>query len=491
MRDSHLRFDTVLYLLIGIGAYWAWSTSITLTSAFWPGTVQAQLHFDFAANLFGHGAALAVLSLLTPKLAPFGERRLCTLAAPAVIAVCTVALLAGYSQPEGAPLTALASLASGAAMAVMLFLWAEALLALGKIDLQHMVLEGSVISGLIMTVVILCLPSLLGLALCVALPFAMTGCSIRALRSLRNEGDGPERAADANPRGTDSFLGESGTEARQWARLLLCCFVLALPAGMYQSGDAAVPSMHVVDAGRTLFACVSTFVALAVAIDHRLAGRSLSHLFSRLIVPLMAGGLLILSVVGSGLATWGAYIMQTGYQLFLIYIYTEFARVADRRSHFPVRVFGLGTLAIDLGLFAGFGLISYTSLVDASWAQGTMLAIVYLLLLVGILVFPSVIEHVGFKDPRKATLIMGNGGIAGEAAETGREDAVGAFALAFGLSAREQEILQHLLRGRTLPAIADKTCLSYNTVKTHVSHIYQKAGVHTRDELLEMLEQRR
>ncbi len=72
------------------------------------------------------------------------------------------------------------------------------------------------------------------------------------------------------------------------------------------------------------------------------------------------------------MATWGAYIMQTGYQLFLIYIYTEFAYLADTRTRFPVRVFGLGTFAIDLGLLIGFALISYTSIVHAGWVQGEM-----------------------------------------------------------------------------------------------------------------------
>ena len=85
----------------------------------------------------------------------------------------------------------------------------------------------------------------------------------------------------------------------------------------------------------------------------------------------------------------------------------------------------------------------------------------------------------------------GDGKAAREAAGADREDAVETFALAFGLSTREREILRHLARGRTLPSVADKMCLSYTTVKTHVSHIYQKVGVHTRDELLEMLGQRR
>ena len=53
---------------------------------------------------------------------------------------------------------------------------------------------------------------------------------------------------------------------------------------------------------------------------------------------------------------------------------------------------------------------------------------------------------------------------------------------------REQDVLEYLLKGRTLQSIANETFLSYNTVKTHVSHIYQKAGVHSRDELIDLLD---
>ena len=44
--------------------------------------------------------------------------------------------------------------------------------------------------------------------------------------------------------------------------------------------------------------------------------------------------------------------------------------------------------------------------------------------------------------------------------------------------------------GRTLQSIGNETFLSYNTVKTHVSHIYQKTGVHSRDELIDLLDER-
>ncbi len=55
---------------------------------------------------------------------------------------------------------------------------------------------------------------------------------------------------------------------------------------------------------------------------------------------------------------------------------------------------------------------------------------------------------------------------------------------AFGLTQREREVLALLLKGRSIPYIKETLYISTNTAKTHVRHIYQKVGVHERQELL-------
>lgn len=58
----------------------------------------------------------------------------------------------------------------------------------------------------------------------------------------------------------------------------------------------------------------------------------------------------------------------------------------------------------------------------------------------------------------------------------------------FSLSPREQEITALLVRGRSIQSIAEDVMLSQNTVKTHVSHIYQKCETHSREELIRLIE---
>ena len=70
------------------------------------------------------------------------------------------------------------------------------------------------------------------------------------------------------------------------------------------------------------------------------------------------------------------------------------------------------------------------------------------------------------------------------------EDSAAVFARAVGLTARETEILSLLVRGRTLPYIANELFVTTGTVKTHVRHIYEKALVNNRQELLDKVEAR-
>lgn len=67
-------------------------------------------------------------------------------------------------------------------------------------------------------------------------------------------------------------------------------------------------------------------------------------------------------------------------------------------------------------------------------------------------------------------------------------DRCAAIGAAAGLTDREQEIFEYLARGRNVRFIQDELTVSYNTVKTHVSHIYAKLDVHSHQELIDLVE---
>ena len=57
-----------------------------------------------------------------------------------------------------------------------------------------------------------------------------------------------------------------------------------------------------------------------------------------------------------------------------------------------------------------------------------------------------------------------------------------------GLSNRETEIFLLLAQGRSRPYIRDSLYLSKNTVATHIRHIYEKLGIHSQQELIDLVE---
>ncbi len=68
-------------------------------------------------------------------------------------------------------------------------------------------------------------------------------------------------------------------------------------------------------------------------------------------------------------------------------------------------------------------------------------------------------------------------------------DRCAAVAVSYRLTPRETEILSLLAHGRNAPYIQEKLVLSRNTVKTHVQNIYAKLGVHSQQELIDLVEE--
>ncbi len=58
----------------------------------------------------------------------------------------------------------------------------------------------------------------------------------------------------------------------------------------------------------------------------------------------------------------------------------------------------------------------------------------------------------------------------------------------FGLSPREREVFAMLARGRDRAYIEEELVVSKNTAKAHVKHVYAKLGIHSHQELLDLVE---
>lgn len=91
-----------------------------------------------------------------------------------------------------------------------------------------------------------------------------------------------------------------------------------------------------------------------------------------------------------------------------------------------------------------------------------------------------------YKDAREAGELAQNARLRSNVVYVDKTDRqVEALARECGLSAREREVVGLLVQGRSAARIADQLFVSENTVKTRMQNIYAKAGVHTKQELLD------
>lgn len=64
-----------------------------------------------------------------------------------------------------------------------------------------------------------------------------------------------------------------------------------------------------------------------------------------------------------------------------------------------------------------------------------------------------------------------------------------AATLEHGLSPREIEVAELLMKGHTVSAIAGKLFISENTTRGHAKSIYKKLAIHSRQELVDLDDQ--
>ena len=84
--------------------------------------------------------------------------------------------------------------------------------------------------------------------------------------------------------------------------------------------------------------------------------------------------------------------------------------------------------------------------------------------------------------PGATTLSMASGGAGSEITDARRQ-----FAERHGLSERETDVFVLLAQGRSRRFICDELFIADGTASTHIRHVYEKLGVHSKQELLSLV----
>ena len=72
--------------------------------------------------------------------------------------------------------------------------------------------------------------------------------------------------------------------------------------------------------------------------------------------------------------------------------------------------------------------------------------------------------------------------------ENGEQELYAAFAEDYGLTRREAEVLSYLARGRSAKVIADALFVSESTVRTHIRRILEKTDLHSKQQVIDLIE---
>lgn len=262
-------------------------------------------------------------------------------------------------------------------------------------------------------------------------------------------------------------------------RFIIFCLAYTIPLGFFQTHFVSNSTGTLAEWLPIMLPSVALlFVALFM--DYIATKRYHSNLIPMLIMPVAIAGLLLLAILDDKNAADAGILIYTGQELVTVVLYSQFAAIACSNKATPSRVFGYGIAATDIGFIIGMLIATLASSAPSIRSLNLILGIVYVLVLVGFLAsgsFNSIDKSKQVKFTSTDSNMMS------------LENRIDFIARKYDLTPRETEILGYLLRGNSVPAISSKIFLSANTVRTHVAHIYQKTGVHGRDELIELIEQ--
>lgn len=346
----------------------------------------------------------------------------------------------------------------------------------------------------------------------VVLPLAMLGLTHRANRGLFASIQASVPAADLSVTRPASFLPLT-------SRLYMLQFVVFIAFGFaLRFGEVA---------GTPLSGQLIATVALALLVAFLVATRGelpLDGLFNLVVLALTAG--LMLAAVS---AHDGAYVanslLMMGNALFNVVFTCTLVALAARNHLNAYAVFGWANGLASLGTTVGaaVGVLSNDLVRAGSADAASYVAIAVAVGLVAYVLFAlrgfsfrQEIQGVVAEAAPAATVDGGTGaaGVAGEesgdgiatgepspdpsaggdapAADEARHamfaDRCHAIARAHGLTPREEETFAMLARGRNREYIEEHLQVSRNTVKAHVKHVYAKLGIHSHQELLDLVE---
>lgn len=223
-------------------------------------------------------------------------------------------------------------------------------------------------------------------------------------------------------------------------------------------------------------------VVLLVAWKHVDADR-----LAQVSVVLVAAGLVFLISSDEGYRDISNLLLFSGNTLFNVVSWVVIVCVAARNVSGALAVAGWGNGVGSLGTIVGAAMgVQGNLLIKQAPETLTLLTALLMVCFVGYALIG--LKNFSFTATIAGVMPAENNDLRIESPEIQFQKRCADIAEAYGLTPREQEVFAMLARGRNREYIQEKLVVSRNTVKAHVRHVYEKLGIHSHQELIDLVD---
>lgn len=507
MAENRKSIDIarMVVAMVGLGSYWAWMNLSAANATVFPWLVESLYPPQLLISSCFYLAGMAAMFVFGESPWMRGRRRGATVLATGIAvagSICTV-LGSVLGPSSGALVFAVVGFAASFGTAMLLALWGEFCCRQGPRE-TALITTGSFSFG---TVAYLALSEFFSEQLLWLLPVLLLvyGASLLALEGSRasqeEEAKRVESAAGAlTSRGIVAVLGCLGL-----------CIILNEVLRLISTPLAADDFSRVgslTQFGGFLISLASFF---AVLLSRRPFG---FNTMAVVLVPLMIAGFLSFLVFADSGSSLVFILLGAGYWCLNMLVWMALCSVVRRTRTSAVRGFalfyGIIQLAILVAKPVGEWVANHLSVTSSGLSLLISISVIAIVVIAMLLLRnrnmvalldeegagrQHAMQDGGGKDvahPAQASGALSaqtrDFGEAKDADNRFNPDWLTALAERYGLTPRETEVFLLLARGRSLPVICDELSIALGTTQTHVRHIYEKLAIHTRQELLDIVE---
>ncbi|MEC4176168.1 helix-turn-helix transcriptional regulator [Adlercreutzia sp. R7] len=467
---------------VGIGFVWAWLYCVYGTPVLFD-TTGVSINADGSWIV---SAATVVVAFFAGGFAfrrkRVGPRSPLPILAPSALSLGTLLSLLGPSMGEVAVVSG--GVLTGAGYALTSILWA---MALASVDVEELeaAIPLSTFVTLFCSLIIPALQTEVAAVVSAVLPL-ISGALL--IECFRKDGAAPTRDVASGAR-SDRTSGEwrrneSGRRHdRTWVPYLLKVSVLLLVIYLVIGWEAANFSSSNAFSllNYDLASLVSNFAAVLFAILLVLFSKrvSFSGLF-RWVMPFLIASLALFLFPGSFAHFGTSVINSTCDTLIEVLLFLFVLSLAKTHGASAALCIGLANGFVQVGVLAGNLLGRFSAEAAAPFDLHSIGLALIALVALAMIAIPQ-------KDPVADDLSAAGSSLAADSVDEALARACLRIQKRCGLSDRETEIAVLLAKGRTRPYIREQLFISTNTVATHIKHIYGKLGIHSKEELIDMV----